>query len=189
VQEFLLAREVRILCGAHWLSPWDLRYAGLHTRNFPPSDGRNCAVALITESNEADENGNIAPQVKENQAQTRAFVNCIAQFTKNGCEDPRDKVYRLLGLCDGHHHIEVDYTKPVWKVYYEPVHMMIKERRDSMDEWAESTNKPAWYKIRRAALALAENMGMPKDLFKDIYYLPREEDWLDGIVSILEKWI
>jgi hypothetical protein len=40
------------------------------------------------------------------------------------CEDPRDKVYGLLGLVDGQERPDVDYSKPLYQVYSDTVNLV-----------------------------------------------------------------
>lgn len=46
-----------------------------------------------------------------------ALHRALKLFAGHECEDPRDKVYGLLGIVNEKQRIEVDYKKPAAEVY------------------------------------------------------------------------
>ena len=61
------------------------------------------------------------------QYQTEAFdlYSCTLIFTMHQCEDPRDKVYGLLGLVQDNR-LVVDYTKGVQDLFVDVALIVIK---------------------------------------------------------------
>jgi hypothetical protein len=46
---------------------------------------------------------------------------CIELFCQNNCEDPRDRVYGLMGLIHENERLEIDYLKSTYEVYSDVV--------------------------------------------------------------------
>lgn len=76
--------------------------------------------------------------------QLRQLHWLIQQFSGNQCADPRDKVYGLVGMCDGVQYIVVDYSKSTQEVYSDVVMafwtMFRRTRRN-----AAKVRLPAYY--------------------------------------------
>ncbi|KAH7091148.1 heterokaryon incompatibility protein-domain-containing protein [Paraphoma chrysanthemicola] len=91
VQEFLLAREVRILCGRVWLQCYVIWKLCINLRGSGPE----AAFLFI------DRNG----------GSKRTLANCIMPYCAKDCFDPRDRVYGLLGLVEDADTVSPDYGK------------------------------------------------------------------------------
>ncbi|KAH6642531.1 heterokaryon incompatibility protein-domain-containing protein, partial [Boeremia exigua] len=107
VQEVLLARAVRIICrgmSGHVEIPWnDVHAVATGSARWLQQHGHTKAVlALIA-----------------NQGMNRyeGLRLTIARFAGYECENPRDKVYGLLGIVKPKERLEVDYTKSVQDVF------------------------------------------------------------------------
>ncbi|EPE27041.1 hypothetical protein GLAREA_02955 [Glarea lozoyensis ATCC 20868] len=106
VQEFVLAQDLLLVCGSHalmltslttfiWVSGLPSWFSGHSIITFPSS------VYSLFEARRGRKAG-----VKF------SLPNLLRDFSAMECENPRDKVYGLLGLCDGNVQIDIDYDKP-----------------------------------------------------------------------------
>jgi hypothetical protein len=106
VQEVMLARYIRIICGESLLS-WE------ELRRFCLSNSPSLTIAL----------GVTIPEqtvwLAEHalSAKTYGFNELLRAFEKSQCENPRDKVYGLQGLLAQDQKIPIDYGKTVEEVY------------------------------------------------------------------------
>ena len=59
----------------------------------------------------------------------RSFSELLESCHIHQATDPRDKVYAVLGLAKPttRQSIKIDYLKPVWKVYLEAAHYLMKQ--------------------------------------------------------------
>jgi hypothetical protein len=116
VQEIILARRVKIRINggrcvawsklqAAYLSLGEFRFRS----NFP-------AQYLCHISNRDSE-----------QDRYRPLCLCIPYFLKSDCEDPRDRVYSLMGVVKEKDRITVDYNKTVLEVYLDVLNVLIND--------------------------------------------------------------
>lgn len=99
VQEFLLARHVRLLIKDEWVLDNENISALPNPHTFTGIDDISLALWFML----SDRSRNQYPQDLE---------RVIQSYSKNACVDPRDKVYGLLGLVDpDEYRIHVDYSK------------------------------------------------------------------------------
>lgn len=189
VQEILLAREVRILCGKQWLTLWDLKQAWVpRNRIFfqtgtLPSTVSNCAPFLLWDANRTALLG--VPAASGWTPQERTLASCIVHYSKNECENPRDRLYALFGLANEADLVNVDYTKYVSLVYYDGVQMLYNEYYRRVD-YFETENQSAGY--IGAALTLAANMGMPRSLWNTLNDLEYNKGWIYQLAALLPEW-
>jgi len=179
VQEVLLAKEVRVFCGIHWLDLLDLRDA---YRRDIASSIRNSAPYLIWDVSRTANTGVPGPT---GIGPKRSLAKCIERYTSNRCEDPRDRIYGLLGLADETDRIDVDYAKPVWKVYYDGVKILYKDYYMRVNYFA-TKHEPAGYV--ETALKLGADMGMPRFLWDMLCQIPPTGDWIHRLVPLLDVW-
>lgn len=135
VQEILLGPQVRVLTdGCVWVrweamchSVQNLSTIYLKMRNIVPS-----AKLLLARSHDYN---TLSPDIGW----------CVLNFSGNDCEEPRDKVYGLLGLVDEKKQMLVDYRKPIYSVYLDAV----------------TSVRPEHYV--EVAVCLGNNMNIPKN--------------------------
>ncbi|KAF2845081.1 HET-domain-containing protein [Plenodomus tracheiphilus IPT5] len=102
VQEVLLARKVHVMCGYTWLRMSHMEeWSRLHEKEM--SGVRNSALYLLWDS--------------VHNRFNRRLEQCIERYSFNGCTDPHDRVYALLGLVKKEEQIPVDYAKSVEEVF------------------------------------------------------------------------
>lgn len=107
VQEQVLARQAVIWFGGYEILPKTLlQYPSL----FKRERGSRAEQVLLA----ADNNGAYSWA-----ASPALFGDLVSGFAVQECQDPRDKVYGLLSLCDTE--IEVDYTKSVEQVFIDAI--------------------------------------------------------------------
>ncbi|KAF1830797.1 HET-domain-containing protein [Decorospora gaudefroyi] len=109
VQEIRLAPQVRILCGQDWIS-WTSISSIVNIRGF----FRQPNLSLIIVRPISSAGALFALRRHGPHA-------LIGKFASMQCEDPRDKVYGLLGLVDERSRPMVDYNKPLYEVYIDTV--------------------------------------------------------------------
>jgi hypothetical protein len=111
VQEIFLSSCKRVLCGNIWLDLDDLvsTLEGSNTSRFPPVEFLNFQLLEGRYINAPHKRGQ------------EALEYCIKRFSEYCCEDPRDKIYGLLGLVRESERPEVDYSKSTEEVYLQVV--------------------------------------------------------------------
>ncbi|KAJ8109811.1 hypothetical protein OPT61_g7183 [Boeremia exigua] len=123
VQEVLLARAVRIMCygtSGHVEIPWDDVHAvATGSSLWLQQHGHTKAVLAL-----------IANQGMNRYEGLRVT---IARFSGYECENPRDKVYGLLGIVKPKERLEVDYTKSVQDVFLDAARTLQASKMDRPD--------------------------------------------------------
>lgn len=115
VQEVLLPKEARILCGDTWIH-WDtLKQAALWADYLEHPTLRQVTWLL---TNRYAHSEHIEPGYKH------LLVNMLSQFSGMGCEDPRDKLYGMLGLVSEELRPVVNYDNTVEQVYLDTMRML-----------------------------------------------------------------
>jgi hypothetical protein len=114
LQEFLLAKRVRVVLGEEWILYGDSRI---------PWSEEDIGPLRI--------NLSISPRAGPVFRRSKAWRNCLhpngrlndrldgllLDFAAQACEDPRDKIYGLQGLVDPKDRLVVDYSKSPQEVY------------------------------------------------------------------------
>jgi hypothetical protein len=111
VQEMLLPPRARVFCGGIWVEFKQLIDA-IHDRPYESS--------LALGSDGVDSNFNVVGIYKTFHSYWNSSLDlhyCVVQFTDHQCEDPRDKIYGLLGLVQEEDRLEVDYTKDTRAIF------------------------------------------------------------------------
>jgi hypothetical protein len=112
VQEFLLATRVRILVKNLWVDEQDLL---LLNDPFP---------ALCGSIKHGPFSSLLLHRRQQNEPQPgprRSIVDVLDPFFRQSCEDPRDKVYGLMGLIDEEERVGIDYTRSIHQVFMDLV--------------------------------------------------------------------
>jgi hypothetical protein len=114
-QEFLLAKDIRFMCGDVWIHWKELRS---HTDALQV---RSPAIACS--------NANYLFISRTYRSQKEPdLVNVLSHQSIWGCEDSRDQVYGLLGIVHSSHKVpEVDYEKSPEQVYLDTIRIMLTE--------------------------------------------------------------
>jgi hypothetical protein len=113
-QEFLLAKDIRFMCGDVWIHWEELRS---HVHNHPfisPAIAPNVDYLFMS---------------RMNMLLTKAdLIEVLSHRSTWGCEDSRDQVYGLLGIVHSSHKIpEVDYQKSPEQVYLDTIRIILTE--------------------------------------------------------------
>jgi hypothetical protein len=115
VQEVVLPKEARIMCGNTWID-WDaLMNASLRADFFNHST-LSPIVYLLT--NRFAHSEPTLPRYRH------LLSNMLTQFSGMGCEDPRDKLYGMLGLVAEEQRPVVNYDNTVEEVYLDAIRML-----------------------------------------------------------------
>lgn len=146
VQEFVLAQDIVLACGPCAITLAAIRrlitIATLPRVFLRTSFWNFIAIAkpiidlLNARSERSIGNGFLLPEGH--------LMNLLRDFSMRKCEDPRDKVYGLLALCDEKVEIVVDYSRPADLIFRE-VFSTLKNF---------TVNDEKWF------LQLAEDMGV-----------------------------
>jgi hypothetical protein len=166
VQEVMLARYIRVICGETLLS-WE------ELRRFCSSGLERLAPkAALT----------VPPQViwlTQNALSGRQFIypSLLHTFGTSGCENPRDKVYALQGLVKRENRPIVHYESSVYEVFRDAVNAMI----DTAIQNSQVRNS--------TDLSRINYMGSIKNVFLDAAALWMKE--LEGVIHLemIEAWI
>jgi hypothetical protein len=127
VQEFLLAKQIRMLVKDTWLYVEDDSREHQLDYQYMRSNVQYGAYYLIYQRRLSIEG-----------LRTHALRNLLIWFSSNECEDPRDKVYGLLGLAEPAdiQRLQVDYAKSPQQVFLD---LMLTV----MQEYSAPTSDPA----------------------------------------------
>jgi hypothetical protein len=106
IQEILLPREVRVLCGDVWLS-WDTLKA-----TIGPQKSQTDTCHLDTGMRILSLSIN-----QRHSAGDLTLYDCLDCFSDQHCQDPRDKVHGLLGLVQVGQRLKVDYNRTTQQVF------------------------------------------------------------------------
>lgn len=142
VQEFILANDLRIMCGAHIL-PWSY---------FEPI---------------WDANG----LMRAKRAPRRSSLNVISRglplpfpLGPSGCHEPKDRIYALLGLAQSYHHslgsLKADYEVNNRGLFFRVIHHV----RDAGHNF--KTLIPWWQTFDLFIVAVTTALELPMDLWK-----------------------
>jgi hypothetical protein len=110
VQELVLPKRFRWLCGHTWIEPAVLARHAI--RPFFINGRLSAAEWLVyrTESSQGDK--------------TSELQQVLDRYAGMDCHDPRDKVYGLLGLVKKSERPEIDYNKSIQQVYLDVVEIV-----------------------------------------------------------------
>lgn len=145
VQEFVLARDLIIACGGHAVPfrPFREITTGLFRTigaGAPPPDS-DAFCQLVTARDNVE-----LPVLHR-------LTQYLAIFGKRECEDPRDKIFGLIGLLNFHDgyrpDIVVDYSRGAGEIFW-----------DAMDACKEHLSQADWEKW---CLSLGLSMGVTGD--------------------------
>jgi hypothetical protein len=175
IQEILLSREVHIFCGSHWLEMSDLSSEEFLDPSMQDLV-RGCALYLIWDYHYGR---------KSDTIRVSRLAKCIERYTFNSCENPRDRLYGLLGLVEDADIMQVDYARSVPSVYYHGVKVLYNGYYSEVD-YFETKDQTAGYV--ETALTLAANMELPRDLLEELEDIEPTGDWIHRIVPILQRW-
>lgn len=147
VQEVLLAPEVRIFCGHVWISEADIC---TFVRSRTSSGLPRAAKSLFGERS-------LASRIKQYGAPeqlSRSLSKYLRNYSASHCDDPRDKVYGILGLVPLAN-IEIDYAKSKEAVYLDTITSLAAEyiRTSRFPD-------PKGLPFLSSAVALALNMSL-----------------------------
>lgn len=121
VQEVVLARSIRVLihgCPNASISWEEFSQPHLwlpYTNHDEPRTGNNYySLVNLTDAR---------------HTQTQPLHKRLENFSDHACEDPRDKVYGLMGIVDERDHVPIDYAKPLVDVYVDVLRICYKRSR------------------------------------------------------------
>lgn len=106
VQEVMLARYIRIMCGDTYLQWEELKRFCLSGHNHLPSDTRLDIPSQVIWLAEH------ALSAKE-----YSYMSLLQTFSKNECQNPRDKVYGFQGLLFKSEQTPINYANSVKRVF------------------------------------------------------------------------
>lgn len=131
VQEVLLALKVVILVeGGSWMS-WSqfyLVYDRLRSLSgYPELSSLEIAAESLLDLRAS--RGNLDPsgdQITHLRFEYMDLLDCLEQFSKHECRDPRDKIFGIMSLVYGEQRIEVDYAKSIQEVLLDVLRVALK---------------------------------------------------------------
>ena len=152
IQEVSLAKEILVVCGKH-----SINWTAISIANEGMAqNGQDFRASLLfTGSNRIfDLFGIRAMEFCREKAVSGHFANDLIDVlrTSRGREvtDPRDMIYSLLGMCGPHSMpVEIDYRKPVLKLYKEIARDAILRSLNLSssrlcDHWSRDEGLPSW---------------------------------------------
>jgi hypothetical protein len=158
VQEVFLANSINIRINGHRCVTWD-RLTSLCMS--PP--GAYGPVGNLTSSSLIVFTNNW----KGKELMERYYVplvDCVWSFCRGICENPRDKVYGLLGMVHEEDRVVVDYEMSVLEVYLHFIQVTINEKRSfniGAKTWFEGSD-------RHHFLSLGKSMGIEDNIMQGI---------------------
>lgn len=157
VQEFLLPPKTYILCQDKWYpwQTWGLEHA------TTLSETKMCELIIFRSGNYICEVTDPGPQ---------KLLIFVRMFGEQGCRDPRDKIYGLLGLAFDPRLVPVDYGKSVTPVYVDALEAfgqmeaMAGEREMPGFDWPWSLTNALDF----ACIPSAKQMGIDMDKMSEL---------------------
>ncbi|EDU40699.1 conserved hypothetical protein [Pyrenophora tritici-repentis Pt-1C-BFP] len=145
VQEVLLARRIDILCshasiGNVWIC-WD-DMCRLVKQSQPALEMLNVPTPALSLLN----NYSIGT--------TWPLLGAFFSFGAGYCQDPRDKIYGLMGLVKTEHRLEVDYRKSLYEVLIDVVKLCDKIYKHTFD----ASGKRLYWEECNPPLSPAQNI-------------------------------
>ena len=113
VQEIMLARYIRIMCGETILSWEELRRFCLSSASPLLAQVRYCIPQQVMWLVE-----------HALSAKKYTYTSLLATFSKSDCHDPKDKVYGLQGLVAPRSRVVVNYAKSIQRVFLDAVGLL-----------------------------------------------------------------
>ena len=145
VQEIMLARDVQVLVRGNHRFTWrqldemfNDAYWG-NNRKYILDNAPSSATALLSR------------RIHRGLKPSQSLYDAIKYFSNNGCQDPRDRVYGLLGIVREHERVVVDYSESVEEVYLSVLRVLSAWDRDVY-------NKPE--EVHKVVLNLGKTMGL-----------------------------
>ena len=118
VQEVMLARDVSILIRGNRSITWkEISKAVFSPRGFDRGYTLNNALEYILDKTSPSAAELICQRLSKPYKPVHSLYDTIKYFSDNGCHDPRDRVYGLLGIVKEHERVVVDYSNSVEEVY------------------------------------------------------------------------
>jgi hypothetical protein len=157
-----------VLCGGVKLKLSQLQAAATRLERRPGWAVSGAALAIIQDHGLFRFLG---PRVVDRRALGRRYGSltleyCISQYCQNGCTDPRDKVYGLLGMTSERWRMTISYENSVVEVYLDAMAALCEELFDRVDPkcFYEVTLDPREGResYRQTLLKLARAMGIPR---------------------------
>jgi hypothetical protein len=159
VQEILLADNVVIRINGHRYITWDklqslcITQTELHDVSF-----RNIPLFLLAFTQREQKAVDLRRQM--------SLMNYVWCFYEGICENPRDKVYGLIGIVREEDRVVVDYEKSILEVYLDCMKVSINTEAPSFI--------PSHNQLERTTLchvALGKSMGIGNDLMPGVFRL------------------
>ncbi|KAH7080802.1 heterokaryon incompatibility protein-domain-containing protein [Paraphoma chrysanthemicola] len=142
IQELLLARTVIINCRETW--GLHLSSVQFHVQKYQDkiySRIRNPSLFLLWDS--------------VYNREGRHLAQCLQRYCQNDCQDPRDKVYALLGLVKAEEQVPIDYSKSVSEVYIDTLQILARRWWLQTPTDFDNIGRPAFIGV---AVSLAKEM-------------------------------
>lgn len=115
VQEVMLPKKAHILCGHVWMD-WDVLFKAALFAGFLEHPTLSPMTYLL--SNRYAHAEPVRP------GYSHLLCNLLRQFSSMGCEDPRDKLYGMLGLISETLRPIVDYSNTREDVYLDAIRIL-----------------------------------------------------------------
>jgi hypothetical protein len=152
VQEIMLARKVHIMFGNGRISLKELR------RAINISNHASWSMLSTTKAYNLSYTNELRPVTLQ---------KCIEMFCQNDCEDPRDRVYGLMGMVYEDEQLEIDYLKSTYEIYSNVVASFCSSyiRHLAQPTQTQDADRPSIYASRKrqgyllSALLLSGGMG------------------------------
>jgi hypothetical protein len=154
IQELLLARSVIIHCRETWGIPLEMVQALVQAMEATIHPRINNSSLFLLWDSIYNREG-------------RHLTQCIERYCHNGCQDPRDKVYALLGLVKAEEQVPIDYKKSVAEVYVDTVQILARRWWLQTPHTLDDNGQPTFIKV---SLALAQEM-FPRAALPGLYAL------------------
>lgn len=156
-QEVFLASSINIRINGHRCVTWE-RFTSLYLSDLEVDPSTLIPTYLMINTTRWPQPWVLEPYLP--------LTDCIRALHMGICENPRDKVYGLMGMVREEERVVVDYEKSVLEVYLDCMHViMTKELPSDLNSRAE---------LKLAAgcnFTLAQSMGIRVDLLLGVLRL------------------
>jgi hypothetical protein len=174
IQEVLLGRLVYVLCGNVWISYLEMEETARDKQEFLRRRIDHTTSLYLLWDSVHNRNG-------------RHLAQCIERYSSNDCENPRDRVYALLGLVKQEEQVYVDYTKSVPEVFVDALRVLAGSYYSLSGIHSGPHALP--YNYGDIGYLLATHMGFSAHQLHRLQYYLSETDappeWFDKVLRFL----
>lgn len=173
IQELLLGKKVRFLCGHKEFSWDDMRCLLDNVQTHSETEPGQAYGHYVEKSWESPDNDFhyfpsriFSMKYLSNTSRIAELFIVIGTFSAFECADPRDRVYGLQSLVESKQRVAVDYTKSIEEVFDDVMWKVMEDKEYTPEHWNHFKRMP---QLRWKLIELESPAGEPAIMQKAIW--------------------